>query len=218
MILLFIAAGIFSCNKQPSIQEKRSFYMGVSPWPADFTIEEVDNAYNFINNNCDIVSHHFDDGIPYEEAFTNQPMPSHFQQEIQNRKIKTAAGKKIFLSVSALNLTRKEKADYYSEAIVTDSIKNYWKQLSFNDPKIIKAYVNYLSWLIEQFQPAYLNYGVESNLPLWSVSSFNLYKDFLSQVYTKVKARYPSLPIFISFMVDESVEGLNYASQLLPYT
>ena len=120
--------------------------MGVSPWPADFTIEEVDNAYNFINNNCDIVSHHFDDGIPYEEAFTNKPMPSRFQQEIQNRKIKTAAGKKIFLSVSALNLTRKEKADYYSEAIVTDSIKNYWKQLSFTIKLINKGRVGYLAF------------------------------------------------------------------------
>ena len=200
------------------MQETRSFYMGVTPWPADFTIEEVDKSYEFINNNCDMVSHHFDDGIPYEEAFTNQPMPVRLQQEVQSRNIKTAAGKKIFLSVSALNLTRKERADYYSEAIVTDSIKNYWKQLSFNDPKIITAYVNYLSWLIDQFQPAYINYGVESNLPLWSVSTFNLYKDFLSKVYAQVKSKYPSLPLFISFMVDESAEGLNYASQLLPYT
>ena len=218
MILLFIAAGIFSCNKQPSIQETRSFYMGVTPWPADFTIEEVENSYNFINNNCDIVSHHFDEGIPYEEAFTDQPMPVRLQQDVQFRKTKTAAGKKIFLSVSALNLTRKEKADYLSEVLVSDSIKNYWKQLSFNDPKIIKAYVNYVSWLIDQFQPAYINYGVESNLPLWNVSSFNLYKDFLSEVYAQVKARYPSIPLFISFMVDESAEGLNFASQLLPYT
>ena len=83
--------------------------MGVTPWPADFTVDEVNNSYEFINNHCDIVSHHFDDGIPYEEAFRLQPMPAAFQQEVQTRKAKTAIGKKIFLSISALNLTRREK-------------------------------------------------------------------------------------------------------------
>ncbi len=218
LFLFSFAAILFSCNKTDSVPETRSFYMGVTPWPADFTVDEVNNSYEFINNHCDIVSHHFDDGIPYEEAFRLQPMPAAFQQEVQTRKAKTAIGKKIFLSISALNLTRKEKADYYREATVTDSIKNYWSQLPVNDPKIITAYVNYVSWLIDQFQPVYVNYGVESNVSLWNASAFNLYKDFLSKVYPPLKAKYPSLPFFISFIVDESNDGFNNAAQLLPYT
>ena len=43
--------------------------MGVTPWPADFTSAEIDSAYQFINHHCDIVSHHFDEGIPYEDAY-----------------------------------------------------------------------------------------------------------------------------------------------------
>ena len=215
-ILLFL--WMASCKKNNENNDTRSFYMGVTPWPADFTANEVDSAYNFVNNYCDIVSHHFDDGIPYEEAFANQPLPPSFQQEVQTRKMKTAAGKKIFLSVSALNLTRKEKADYYRNAAVTDSIKNYWKQLAFDDPKIITAYVNYISQLIDQFQPIYVNYGVESNLALWDGGQFSKYKSFLSQVYQQLKIKYPGIPFFVSFMVDESTEGLAFASQLLNYT
>ena len=215
---LFCSFGITACRKNKTTDLRRSFYMGTTPWPADFTISEVDTAYNFINNHCDIVSHHFDDGIPYDEAFHNQPMPQAFQQEVQTRKTKTSAGKKIFLSVAALNLTRKEKAEYYRDAAVTDSIKNYWKQLAFNDARVIAAYVNYISWLIDQFQPSFVNYGVESNLALWDATQFNLYKDFLSRVYAQLKTKYSSLPFFISFMVDESAEGFSYASQLLPYT
>jgi hypothetical protein len=41
----------------------------------------LDTAYNFINQHCDIVSHHFDDGIPYDEAYKQQPMPTALQQE-----------------------------------------------------------------------------------------------------------------------------------------
>lgn len=213
--LLFSVA----CRKGKPPAETRSFYLGVTPWPGDFTEAEVNNSYDFINAHCDIVSHHFDDGIPYEEAFNNQPMPSSFQQEVLTRKTKTAAGKKIFLSVSALNLTRKEKSDYYDRPpMVSDSIKNYWKQLPFNDSKVITAYINYVSWLIDQFQPVYVNYGVESNLALWDPAAFASYKSFLTAVYPQLKSKYPGIPFFVSMMVDESMAGYNYASQLLPYT
>jgi hypothetical protein len=212
--------GVPGCKKQNPAEETRSFYMGVTPWPADFTGPELDNAYQFINQHCDIVSHHFDDGIPYDEVYHNRPMPASFQQELQTRKSKTAPGKNVFLSVSALNLTRKEKADYYREpdADITDSIKNYWKQLSFNDPKMVTAYVRYISRLIDQFQPVMVNYGVESNLSLWPLVEFNLYKDFISKAYSRLKTAYPSIPFFVSFMVDETAEGLSLASELVPYS
>ncbi len=192
--------------------------MGVTPWPADFTVKEVNNSYDFINNSCDMVSHHFDDGIPYEETLNNQSFPTPLQEDILTRKTKTAAGKKIFLSVSTLNLTRKEKADYYSRAAVTDSIKNHWKKLAFNDNKVVTAYINYISRLIDAFQPVYVNYGVESNNGLWNAAEFVLYKDFLSKVYGQLKTKYPAIPFFISFIVDETNEGYNYASQLIPYS
>lgn len=220
-VLLFIlmVAGAIGCNEKENISlETRSFYMGVTPWPADFTFEEVDTAYRFINNHCDIVSHHFDDGIPYEEAFYNRPMPAALVQDMATRKTRTAAGKKIFLSVSALALNRISKPDYYANAPATDSIKNYWRQLSFNDSKVVTAYVNYVSWLIDQLQPVYVNYGVESNAATWNPANFQLYKNFLSQVYVQLKAKYASLPFFISFMVDETNEGFNNAGQLTAYT
>jgi hypothetical protein len=192
--------------------------MGVSPWPADFTNAEVDTAYAFINNHCDIVSHHFDDGIPYEEAYNNQPMPIAMQQDVQNRKTKTAPGKKIFLSVAALNISRHEKADYYAQSPVAANIKNAWKLLAYNDPKVITAYMNYISWLIDSFQPLFVNFGVESNSSLFTAALFAHYKDFIAQVYTMLKAKYPSIPFFTSFMVDETNEGFANATQLLPYT
>lgn len=219
-IIVFIALLVINvkCNKTETVSDIRSFYMGTTPWPADFTFNEVDTAYRFINDHCDIVSHHFDDGIPYEEAYYNRPMPASLLQDIQTRKSKTAADKKIFLSVSALALDRISKPGYYSNAPATDSIKNYWKQLPFDNNKIVTAYVNYVSWLIDQWHPIYVNFGVESNASSWDPGQFILYKNFIMQVYQQLKIKYSSLPFFISFIVDESNEGFNYASQLLPYS
>jgi hypothetical protein len=203
-------------NKQDAT---RSFYMGVTPWPADFTPAELNNAYDFINTSCDIVSHHFDEGIPYQEAYTNTNWPAGLLAEINSRLSKTTAGKKILLSSSALSLSRKEKAPYsrFSET-VDASIKNEWELLPLNDPKVITAYTNYIIYLVNAFQPAFINYGVESNELSWNGADFILYKDFLVQVFERLKVRYPNIPIMVSFMVTESPASLQLAAQLLPCT
>ena len=69
-LLLSLSLLTIGCSTTESnVSEKRTFYMGVTPWPADFTSAEIDSAYQFINHHCDIVSHHFDEGIPYEDAY-----------------------------------------------------------------------------------------------------------------------------------------------------
>ncbi|MBN1463351.1 MAG: hypothetical protein JXQ69_03255 [Paludibacteraceae bacterium] len=222
IIFLFFVVG-FGCskddeNKEPQPLAKRSFYMGTTPWPGDLTVSEVDKTYQFINTYCDIVSHHFDEGIPYEEAYSNTTMPSKLLEDVAFRKEKTATNKKVFLSVAALSINRVSKAPYYSVSIIADDTKNYWEGLPFNNQKVITAYVNYIAWLIEQFNPTYVNYGVESNCLSWNATAFANYKSFLEQVYQQLKADYPNIPFFVSFIVDESVEGYNYAGQLLNCT
>jgi hypothetical protein len=193
--------------------------MGTTPWPADLTISEVDKSYQFINDHCDIVSHHFDEGIPYEEAFNNTTMPSQILDNVLTRKTKTVPNKKIFLSVAALSINRNAKAPYYNNASTSNAIKTYWGNLPVDDTKIVTAYVNYVSWLIDQFHPIYVNYGVESNGGIWnSTNDFLKYKNFLSQVYPQLKTKYPTIPFFLSFIVDESNAGYNNASQLISFT
>jgi len=91
-----------ACRKHSTpVAESRSFYLGVTPWPADFTPDDITVAYNFINSHCDIVSHHFDEGIPYEETYTGSLIPQTLQNNISYRKHNTAAGKTILLSLNS---------------------------------------------------------------------------------------------------------------------
>jgi hypothetical protein len=218
---LILLLPFLACKKksEPSPAAKRSFYMGVTPWPADFTVEEVDAAYSFINTYCDMVSHHFDEGIPYEEAYNGSNWPDGLLQDIHNRKIKTATGKKILLSSSVLALSRNAKAPYSTHSVtVSPIIKNQWQSLPFNDAKVVTAYINFMKLLIDSLQPSFINYGVESNVESWDATGFAEYKDFLSKVYQQLKISYPSIPVMVSIMVNETTQSLEYAKQLLPYT
>lgn len=216
--LLLVLLTFCSKKEDNIVLEQRSFYMGTTPWPADLTLEEVGNSYNFINDHCDIVSHHFDDGIPYDEAFNNTSMPVHLLEDILTRKTKTATNKNIFLSVAALSINRNAKAPYYSNAATSNTIKTYWESLPVDDPKVATAYVNYISWLIDKLHPIYVNYGVESSGGQWNDVDFMKYKSFLSQVYPQLKTKYPNIPFFLSFIVDESNSAYTNASQLVSYS
>jgi hypothetical protein len=214
--LAFISL-LASCSKTET--QTRSFEMGVTPWPADFTAAELDNAYTFINQHCDIISHHFDDGIPFQEAFNKSGWSAELVQDVNTRKTKTKAGRKILLSVAALAGDRKTKAGYHTKSTqIADSTKTRWQQMPFDDPRMVTAYVNYVSWLIDQLQPNYVNYAVESNVTTWNPQQFVLYKTFVTQVYAQLKTKYPNIPMMSSFIVDETSNGYAYAQQLLPYT
>lgn len=216
---MLLCSVMVRCRKQATPESTRSFNMAVTPWPADFTPAAVDDAYAFINNHCDMVSHHFDEGVPYEEAYRQLSWPQALLNDVASRKQKTAAGKKILLSVAPLNLTRHDKADYYNTPDgISDSIKNYWKGLPVNDPKVVTCYFRYVSYLIDQLHPQLVNYGVESNGVEWTTGDFNAYTDFLSQVHDLLKQKYPELPFFVSFMVLEDPVALARAAALIPYT
>lgn len=207
-----------ACNREEDAVPTRPFYMAVTPWPADFTLPAVDSAYSFINSHCNAVSHHFDDGVPYEEVYRNLILPASLQNDVAQRKSKTAGGKTVFLSVAPLNLTRREKAAYYREALTADSTKQRWAAYPINHPAVVAAYAAYVNYLIGAFRPAFVNYGVESNEVSWPPNRFAEYNDFLRQVYARLKAMHPGLPLFVSFMVTDDPLSLQRASQLLPYT
>ncbi|NJM80162.1 MAG: hypothetical protein HC854_12085 [Flavobacterium sp.] len=196
--VLYIVLIVFLISCKPDdvvIEENRNFHMGVTPWPGNFTLSDLDIAYDFINNHCDIVSHHFDEGIPYEEAFNNQTMPIELQQQIEYRNAKTNDDKKILLSIAALDLTRKSKAEYHDKSLVSNAIKQEWMTKDFNDATVITAYINYVNYLINAFNPNYVNFGVESNVETFEVLEFAKYKDFIAQVYASLKATHPNLPL-----------------------
>src|SRR5512145_109638 len=79
---------------------KRTFLMGFTGWPADLTPEGLATAQEFAHAHGDIVSVTFIGGIPWPEAHDGKPFSRDVQENMRNR---SAAGKKLFLSISPLN-------------------------------------------------------------------------------------------------------------------
>lgn len=59
------------------LPQTRPFHMGFTPFPYDFAQDALEFTYANVNYHSDLVIHHFDSGIPWDEALENSD-PEYF--------------------------------------------------------------------------------------------------------------------------------------------
>lgn len=218
-IFIFLNCVLFifiTCKKKPFKQDNRNFYMGASPYPPDFTDYGKKLAHKFINSNCDIIAQHFDDGVPWQEALDKTLYPSLVTSDINFRKSHNNVSR-VYLALAPLAISRINIAQYWSDN-VSDNIKSKWASKEINDSLVVTAYFNYCCYMIDAFNPQYFNYAIECNSKDWTNDQFIKFENFCSQIYPKLKQRYPSLPIFTSYMVSFDEIMLERAKKLNAYS
>lgn len=176
----------------------RSFYMGFTPWPYDSTTLAVDDTYLKIQNNGDMVAHHIDSGIPWQAALDSTPYHVNVEGELNGRVSNTQHGKVVYLAISSLNSGRTNIADHWG-AGTGEPLPAPWNGYAFNNPDVIDAYVNFSLDLIQRLNPSYFNYGIEiSELMINNATAFDDFVAFAAQVYPRIKAVHPTLPLMVS--------------------
>ena len=181
----------------------RSFYMGMTPHPHDYTLEGVDEAYNILRNHTDIVAHHFDDGIPWPEAYEKRSYHPNVEEELNGRVKRLKNDQKVYVALAPLYSDRYSLAGYWGKESNMER-PGEWKNRSFDDFEVVTAYTNFCRDLIDRFDPDYFNYGVEVNKNWKGVTDSNFIKflQFAEKVYKTLKREYPDLPIFVSLIKD----------------
>lgn len=193
-----------------------SGYMGFTPWPYDLTIEAIEDTYDFIHQNATIISYHFDNGVPWDEAFNNTPLPTHLKNDWQGRLDKTKDDMKVLLSLTPINFSRDGLALNWAENGDNKPLSEEWGGVEFDNPKVIKAYTNYVLRAVEFFKPDFLSIGIEANILISNVPQhWDAYLALNQSVYKAVKARHPDLPVFSTVQYEHfrGIEAVSKANQ-----
>jgi hypothetical protein len=189
--------------------ESRPFLMGFTPWPSEFSAAGLGQAREFMERNGDVTSIMLLGGVPWPEALENRPFSKDLQQHLSYRAPK---GTRVLLSISPLDMGRQGPAPYWGEK---DNLPlpPEWRDLAFDDPKIIKSLTRFTIRAVESLKPTALAFGVESNVLLtFRKSKWPAYKRMHARVVRSVKARFPSLPVFFTTEVNHYLgrsEGAN---------
>jgi hypothetical protein len=202
-LLIISCILINSCGGSSSgTLQTRPFYMGFTPWPYDFTIAAVDDTYTKINENGDLVAHHLDGGIPWDEALSGSAYHVNVESEFSTRVTKTQANKVVYLAVNPLNSDRDGLADHWG-ASTGEALTPPWSSYSFADQDVIDAYIAFSLDLIARFNPTYFNYAIEINELMVNdinngTTEFDAFVTFSNQVYSALKLAHPELPLMVS--------------------
>jgi hypothetical protein len=192
----------------------RSYYMGLTPFPYDIsTLDAVEYVYGKIKTDADLMAHHFDNGIPWNEALNNTTYPSKVTDDWLFRKSRTPAGHKLYVAITPINSMRNGLAPIWNSTGDNQPLTAPWDGYDFNHANVKTAYLNYCKSVIGYFNPDYIAVGVEVNLVKKQIpAQWDAYLELQSETYAALKVLYPDLPIFVTLTGIDLVEGYSDAN------
>ena len=197
---LLVACGrVDATGPGPSVPP-RSFAMGFTPSPGAFSVEAVDFAWSVVGRDGDLVLLHFDDGVPWEEALAGAPYTHDAELRDQARRL--PPGHAVYVAATPLSFLRDGLAPRRGVA-GREPLRAPWAGRALDDPDVVTAFGNYCLNLIARFSPRYFAYAIEANmLAEFSPSQWPAFLRLAPQVYARVKAAHPTLPVFVTLQVE----------------
>lgn len=176
----------------------RSFALGFTPWPYEATTAAVDFVYTEIGARGDIIAHHLDGGIPWQEALDGKPYPAPVEAELNTRLARTLPGHRVYLAISPFNGGRNGLADYWGTS-TNQPLPPAWAAREFDSSEVIQAYTSFARDLINRFNPDYFNLGIEaSELAINDLPRYDRFVTFAERVTMALRSDFPNLPLMIS--------------------
>ncbi len=183
------------------IERTRSFFMGFTSFPYDFTAEAQADTYNFIEHNADLVTFHHDAGVPWPEALEGQNNYSPaLLAQIDGEVANIRPGQTVYVSATPQSQQRAgQLANYFGDES-NMPLPPGWENRTFDELEVILAYINWCRYLLGRFEPDYFAYGIESNAGFTGPGDPGFWQFlFLSEwVYTVLKTEYPQVTIFLT--------------------
>jgi hypothetical protein len=150
-------------------------------------------------------------GVPWDALIAHQSLPAPWVAMMDSIAASArATGKPIFLSVSMLDggrvtLAPKAVADGSGnlESIAGWAAHCYDFGSDGSAATYEQAYLDYVDWMIDEFQPSYMNFAIEVNLFFESCpSAASGLIGVANSAYTAIKAKQATIVAFPSFQID----------------
>ena len=115
----------------------RSFNIGFTPWPYDLSLWALFRTDSEIKSHGDIISQHFEEGVPWPEALAIKPYQKGMEKELRDR-VQRMKGRKRVVSISPLNNGRNGLAAYRGDK-ANLPLPKPWDTMRLNDARATAA-------------------------------------------------------------------------------
>ncbi len=172
---------------------------GFTPFPYDLTAEAVRRTAEIVRANSTLYALHFDDGVPWAELLDNKPLPARVQKEWDDLKRAAPPDRPVYLGLTPLDKDRKSLARQKGDK---DGASLPWslKLAALDDDKVKAAYLEYARRAVRQFEPTYLNIGIEAGeMASRDPKRWAQFEALYRHVASALKREYPNVKLGLSF-------------------
>src|SRR5262245_26364639 len=104
LALLIVSAAIPACAGSGG--ESRPFVMGFTPFPYARSVQAVTDTWAAIGRDADLVVFHYDDGVPWQEAYDQTPYPPGYLGELNAAAAAAPPAHVRYLAVTPIAFSR----------------------------------------------------------------------------------------------------------------
>ncbi len=199
----------------------RPVTQGIGSIPPTFDSSGFARLYTLIRDHADLVSHTFQDAVPWSDALnsTDYRTYSHqlqFYWDLYRGADDTAVpGLARYVMLNPIDpASYQGLAPYWGES-PTFTLGAPWNTYAFNDPNVKRAFLNYAIAAVEALHPTHLALDVEANILLAKApQQWGAFLDLIQSTYIGLKQRYPSLVVFSTIQYEHML-GLTEESRSL---
>lgn len=196
--------------------------MGFTPFNHSNDESCLKSVYETLPEVADIILHHFDAGIPWEEINEGRPWPEELEKDLQKRTELQPDGMKTVLAVTPLSPLREELAGSWA-ASQDKRRSGIWRDMDFDNPLVVKTYIAFCREMIRRFKPEFFIYGIEVNiLGHKNPEKWASFAKLCRETYKALKEENPGLPVSLSiqlgdYYTNKAIDD-KHLPEIMPFT
>ncbi|MDX1348905.1 MAG: hypothetical protein R3279_01595 [Putridiphycobacter sp.] len=187
MVIAMLSVSMLACKKNNLNKEidNRQFKMGFSTWSFGPTLANVNESYDFVTSNGDVYSEHMDHKVPWEAWMNGTELPLEFTNLVADKVNRQPNNVDLLLSISFLNSDRSG---------IMEDFNGEKPSVAMDDSTVIEAYFKHVCYLVDELQPMYLVYSIESNeLLVNNPDAWPAFRKAMTTIGEKLTLKYPNL-------------------------
>lgn len=176
---------------------------GFTLFPYDLTPEASRRVTQLALPHSNLIAVHFDRCLPWAEALEDQPYPKWLRDDWREIRANMSSSHTVYIAVTPTHSDRRTLAPQCGASEdQPGELPRAIRGKPYDDPAVKRAYVNYVRKAIDEFQPKYINIGIEiSEMTLQYPDLWPQFEALYLHTLRALKASHPKVQVGLEMVL-----------------
>lgn len=187
----------------------RGYAQGFTDFPSAYSLAAIEHARQVITRDGDLVVHHLDGGVPWQEVAAGTAFHPNFEADLVSKAALRPPGHRVYVAITPISFLRDGLAAHVG-ASTGEPLAAPWDTLAFDDTLVVRTYRQYCEQIIQRLRPDYFAFAIEANLLERNApQKWPAFLRLADSVVASIRRAHPSLPVFATIQLENFYANMN---------